>query len=41
MTALPTTTTIYVGSGAYGEGAIASPWTVEVLAIRMTSMGSL
>ena len=41
MTALPTTTTIYVGSGAYGEGAIASPWTVEVLAIRMTSVGSL
>jgi hypothetical protein len=41
MTALPTTTTIYVGSGAYGEGAIGSPWTVEVLAIRMTSVGSL
>jgi hypothetical protein len=41
MTALPTTSTIYVGSGAYGEGAIASPWTVEVLAIRMTSVGSL
>lgn len=39
--ALGTTTRLYVGSGAYGEGAIGSAWTVDVLAIRTTSAGSL
>lgn len=39
--ALGTTTSLYVGSGAYGEGAIGSAWTVDVLAIRTTSAGSL
>lgn len=39
--ALPTTSSIAVNSGAYGEGAIGSAWTVDVLAIRTTSAGSL
>lgn len=39
--ALGTTTRLYVGSGAYGEGAIGSAWTVDVLAIRTTSAGAL
>lgn len=39
--ALGTTTSLYVGSGAYGEGAIGSAWTVDVLAIRTTWSGSL
>lgn len=39
--ALGTTTRLYVGSGAYGEGALGSAWTVDVLAIRATSAGSL
>lgn len=39
--ALPTTSSIVVLTGAYGEGAIGSAWTVDVLAIRTTSAGSL
>ena len=39
--ALGTTTTVYVGSGAYGEGAIGSAWTVDVLAIRTSWRGAL
>ena len=39
--ALGTTTRLYVGSGAYGEGAIGSAWTVDVLAIRTTWSGTL
>jgi len=39
--ALPTTASIVVLTGAYGEGAIGSAWTVDVLAIRTTSAGSL
>ncbi len=39
--AVPTTSTVKIISGPYGEGARTSAWTVDVLAIRTTSAGSL
>ena len=41
ITAVPSTAPAIVGSGAYGEGALTSAWSVDVLAIRPSWQGSL